>query len=38
MDSKSAVLSVLPLADEAPTHPRDAGRFTKHADGRLERK
>ena len=26
-----------PWDDDAPVHPRDAGRFAKHADGRLER-
>jgi hypothetical protein len=26
-----------PFADDAPVHPRDAGRFAKHADGRVER-
>jgi quercetin 2,3-dioxygenase len=26
-----------PWPDEAPVHPRDAGRFARHADGRVER-
>jgi redox-sensitive bicupin YhaK (pirin superfamily) len=26
-----------PFADNAPVHPRDAGRFARHADGRVER-
>jgi redox-sensitive bicupin YhaK (pirin superfamily) len=26
-----------PWPDDAPTHPRDAGRFARHADGRVER-
>jgi redox-sensitive bicupin YhaK (pirin superfamily) len=26
-----------PWADDAPVHPRDAGRFAKHADGRVEK-
>jgi quercetin 2,3-dioxygenase len=26
-----------PFASDAPVHPRDAGRFAKHADGRIER-
>jgi redox-sensitive bicupin YhaK (pirin superfamily) len=26
-----------PFPDDAPTHPRDEGRFARHADGRLER-
>jgi redox-sensitive bicupin YhaK (pirin superfamily) len=26
-----------PFSDDAPTHPRDEGRFARHADGRLER-
>ena len=25
-----------PWPNDAPVHPRDAGRFAKHADGRLE--
>jgi redox-sensitive bicupin YhaK (pirin superfamily) len=25
-----------PFADDAPVHPREAGRFAKHADGRVE--
>ncbi|HYF45320.1 MAG TPA: pirin family protein [Acidimicrobiales bacterium] len=25
-----------PFADDAPTHPRDEGRFARHADGRVE--
>ncbi len=26
-----------PFADEAPVHPRDAGRFASHAGGRIEK-
>ncbi len=26
-----------PWPDDAPTHPRDAGRFARHADGRIEK-
>ena len=26
-----------PWPSEAPVHPRDEGRFARHADGRLER-
>jgi len=27
-----------PWPEESPTHPRDAGRFARHADGRVEKK
>jgi hypothetical protein len=25
-----------PFSDDAPTHPREAGRFARHVDGRVE--
>ena len=37
-DYRSTGFGGWPFPDDAPVHPRDAGRFAKHADGKVERK
>jgi redox-sensitive bicupin YhaK (pirin superfamily) len=38
MDYRRTEFGGWPFGTECPTHPRDAGRFAKHADGRVEKK
>jgi hypothetical protein len=37
LDYRHGRFGVWPWDDDAPVHPREAGRFAKHADGRVER-
>jgi hypothetical protein len=37
MDYRRTQFGGWPFHDSAPVHPRDQGRFARHADGRVER-
>jgi redox-sensitive bicupin YhaK (pirin superfamily) len=38
LDYRKTQFGGWPWPEESPTHPRDAGRFARHADGRVEKK